>query len=204
MSNCQVIIFDLGNVIFRISFDRMFQYWARIGNSDVRTIQKNFVFDEMYCRFERGEISRADFRKYARDKTGLTISDSEFDTGWNDLYLEVLPGIEDLLTELKSGYRLAVLTNTNAIHAEKWRVKYATVLTVFEKVFCSFEMGARKPEKAVYQKMLDVLRIDPDTAVLFDDNPVNVQGAVDCGMQAIKVNTCLEIENALGSLGIMP
>lgn len=41
MNSYQAIIFDLGNVVINISFDKMFDYWAKVNGCDVVDIKRN-------------------------------------------------------------------------------------------------------------------------------------------------------------------
>jgi len=202
MDRYRAIIFDLGNVIFNFSFDKTFEYWARISGYDTNLLKQRFQIDKMYHQFERGEIEPELYRNYLMPRLGLNINDAEFDNGWNDIYLDLLPGIEDLLQDLRVRYRLFVLTNTNKIHASKWRTKYKRVLINFEKIFCSFELGARKPEKRIYERVLDFINEKPGSIIFFDDNANNITGAIDAGIKGILVSSTFQIIDKLVRLGI--
>jgi putative hydrolase of the HAD superfamily len=199
----QSIIFDLGNVIINISFDKIFEYWAQVSGREVQEIKQKFEFDDVYAQFERGSITPATYRKYISDKLELCLSDDEFDHGWNNLYLDVAPGIEQLLSLLKSQLRLIALTIANEIHAQRWRKKYASLLSHFEKVFCSSEIGARKPEKKAYEIVLRYLNVDPQRVIFFDDSPKNVEVASHIGIKGIVVNSIHDILDELQKLDIL-
>ncbi len=202
MDDVKTIVLDLGNVVFDISFDRMYGYWAEQNGIDADKLRKRLVFDETYCQFERGELTPDEYRNYAIGKLGFEMDYAEFDRGWNRIYLDVLPGIATLVKALHSKYQLAVLTNTNTIHAERWREQYAAVLQYFNHVFCSFELGARKPERAIYARMLEGLQVAPERVLFFDDKGENVAGAKRCGIRAFQIGSCEDIVSRLGESGI--
>jgi hypothetical protein len=54
----QSAIFDLGKVVFDLSFDRVFQSWATSSGRPFDEIRSRFVFDELFDTFERNEISQ--------------------------------------------------------------------------------------------------------------------------------------------------
>jgi putative hydrolase of the HAD superfamily len=203
MSEYKTIVFDLGNVVFNISFDKMFDYWAKVGGCEINRIKERFdEFDEMYYQFEKGEIKPNVYRKYLLEKLGLQLSDAEFDNGWNELCLDLVPGINHLLQSLRPSFRLISLTNTNEIHTQKWRAKYASVLSNFERIFCSHEIHARKPEKRIYEILLDCLREDPKSVLFLDDKEENVDAALECGMKGIVVSSNRQVIEDLNKLGI--
>lgn len=117
MSKHKAIIFDLGKVIFDLSFDRTFQSWATSSGRNFNDIKSNFQFDQLSDKFERGEISPGEFREIVMDRLNIKLSIKDFDKGWCDIYLETYSGINDLLINLKRNYILVALTNTNLIHS---------------------------------------------------------------------------------------
>ncbi len=191
------LIFDLGNVIFQFSFDRSFQYWAKASDKSFEEIKEKFKFDEVFNKFERNEISPAEFRKLISARLEINLSDEEFDKGWCNLYMDVFPGIDELLAHLKNKYRLIALSNTNSIHQKVWKIKYAPTLIHFEKIFSSHELLCRKPEPEIYITVLEHLKIEPGHAIFLDDMPENVAGAAAVGMKTILVRTPAQMKAEL-------
>jgi putative hydrolase of the HAD superfamily len=202
MRTYHAMIFDCGGVIIHVSFDKAFTYWATVSGADASRMRRRFDFDEIYQRFERGEISASRFRKNTMDKLGFRISDEEFDNGWNSIYVEVVPGIAEFLQELRSMYRLVALTNTNEIHAERWPILYSSVLSYFEKVFCSHEIGARKPEKRAYETVVNYLGVDPQHALYFDDNLEFVRAAAALNIPSIHVTSFKQMTDEMREHGV--
>jgi putative hydrolase of the HAD superfamily len=172
MSKYKAIVFDCGGVIFTCLFDKALNYWAMVSGKNISEIKNKFDFDEIFQKLERGEINSTAFRKHALSKLGLKISDEKFDKGWNSIYLDLVPGIKQLLQELKQKHRLVALTNTNEIHAKKWRIMYASILDCFERVFS-----------------LNYLRLNPDEVIFLDDNTENVQAASEMNIASIHVTS---------------
>ena len=135
------------------------------------------------------------------NKLEFKTSDEEFDKGWNSMYMELVPGIEQLLQELRQTYRLVVLTNTNAIHAQKWPILFSSVLGYFEKVFSSHEIGARKPEKKAYETVLDYLGLDPHRIIYLDDNLEFVRAAAEMNIESICVTSFKQMVDEMNRLG---
>lgn len=198
----EAAIFDLGGVIFGISLEPIFQSWAESIGGDPQDLVAKFGIDSHYERFEVGEISPAQYRDHVCDLLGIRLSPEDFDRGWNSIYLEVLPGMESLLRKLRQNLKLVALTNTNEIHAREWRARYADILTYFEKVFASHEIGARKPNPESFQIVLDYLGTDPGRTVFVDDNPENVCGANAVGIEGIVMTTHVEIAEKLQQKGL--
>ncbi|MGI4736090.1 MAG: HAD family hydrolase [Janthinobacterium lividum] len=203
MTTYKALIFDLGKVVFDLSFDRVFQAWARASIRQVDELKAAFRFDELFDQFEKAAITPPHFRREISTRLGLTLTDQEFDAGWCAVYLPTYPGINTLLAHLKQTYRLVALTNTNGIHSQVWKLKYADTLRHFDHVFSSHELRARKPEASAYQRVLDYLHLAPAEAVFLDDNLANVNGAARLGLKAILVTSYDQMTAELNTLGLL-
>ena len=193
----RALIFDLGKVVFDLSFDKVFQSWATLSNRQFEEIKSKFQFDQLFDKFEKNEISAAEFRITVSKRLNLKLIDEDFDKAWCNLYLDVYDDIDNLLTELKSNYKLVALTNTNVIHHKIWRVKYADTLRHFEKIFSSHEIETRKPERKSYEIVLDYLKCRPTETIFLDDNLDNIQGAKKLGIETILVSSTEQMKHDL-------
>ena len=198
----KAIIFDLGKVVFDLSFDRVFQSWATASGKSFDEIKNKFTFDNLFDQFERNEVTATQFRNTVSQRLNFQLSDEEFDACWCNLYLDIYPGIDDLLINLKQHYKLVALTNTNYIHDKVWRKKYAGTLTHFEKIYASHDMGTRKPEAQAYQLVLDYLGCDARETIFLDDNKNNVAGAKQLGIETILVTSFEQLKQELWKHGL--
>ena len=96
--------------------------------------------------------------------------------GW----LSVDPATLDVLHALAAGgTRLALLSNAGADFVG-W-LRYGSFAPLFERVFVSGEMGLVKPHAAIYERVIDELRITPAEFVFIDNKSENVVGAEAVG-----------------------
>ena len=196
----KAIIFDLGGVVINVTMDKIFDYWAKETGYDANYVKQIFESKDIFHPFERGEISSIDYKESISCKLGLEISEDKFYNVWNDVFHDLDPRIEDLLYNLKSKLRLVVLTNTNKIHGNKWKNKYQSVLKNFEKIFCSYEINARKPEKKAYKIVINYLNIEPNFILFLDDKIENVKVASSLGLRGILVKSVQQMINSLSKL----
>ncbi len=202
MTQYRAIIFDCGGVLFDFSPEKVFNYWAMASGDEAASLESKFEFGNTYHEFERGEIDASTFRDRVMDILGIDLSDEEFDNGWNSLYGDLVPGIDALLQDLHRNYRLVALTNTNEIHARKWRIICTPLLKYFEKIFSSHEIHARKPERRVYEIVLDYLGLNPDSVIFLDDNPEYVRAASAMEIESIHVTSFAQMLSGLKILGV--
>lgn len=203
MSAYKAIIFDLGKVVFDLSFDRIFRFWANASGEQYDEIKGKFRFDDLFDQFEKADVTPKEFRAELSKRLELTLTDQQFDEGWCDLYLDTYCGINALLADLQPNYQLVALTNTNAIHSRVWKAKYANTLRYFEEVFSSHELRERKPDAKAYQIVLDYLRVKPQQAVFLDDNIDNIRGAGQLGIKTILVTSHEQMTVELRTIGLL-
>jgi len=70
-------------------------------------------------------------------------------------------------------------------------------LPVFRKVFVSYELGARKPERAAFEAIARAIGVPLERILFFDDTAENVAGARAAGVAAIQVRGPQDVADAL-------
>jgi len=183
------IIFDLGGVVFNYSFDNAFKIWAQEIGVSYETIKSNFKFTSDFEKFERNDISSSQFNEALSKQLNSRLNHANFEKGWNSIYKDIIPNIDNLLIQLKQNYRLVALTNTNITHAKVWFDKYRDVLSHFEKIFTSYDIRSRKPESKAFKTVLTYLNIEPHQAIFLDDNEEYTLSAKQLGLKTIWVKS---------------
>ena len=96
-------------------------------------------------------------------------------------YQETIPATESLIEDLKgAGYRLFVLSNMSKDYIEFLRK--LSVFQHFEGEIISCEVNLIKPEKEIYQLLLDTYNLDPKQTMFIDDRVENVEAAATLGI----------------------
>ena len=196
------MIFDLGNVIFKCSFDNTLHYWADSLNIEFTKIKDEFSFDKAHELLEKGIIKPHEYIDHVSEMLNINFNENEFINGWISIYEDIIPGIPELLNNLKNRYRLIALTNSNEIHYPIWNEKYKNELSIFEKIFSSHLIECRKPEKESYELVLNYLQLAPSEVIFLDDNIENVSSAMKIGINSILVSSYDKMEDDLNKLNI--
>lgn len=96
-----------------------------------------------------------------------------------------LPGTLALVRELQRAVEIALLTNNGSLLKATLPELFPEAWALFgERAHVSCELGARKPERAVFERLLARYAVKPREALLVDDDPANVEGARLAGLQA--------------------
>jgi glucose-1-phosphatase len=198
----EALLFDLGGVVIEIDFGRALQAWADAAGVPASRIGASFSLDTGYEAHERGEIDAPGYCAHLRETLGLMLSDEHLLAGWNQIFVGELPEIGALLASLEGRIPLYAFSNTNVAHRAFWQARYATVLDPFSEIFCSCDLGLRKPSPAAFREVGRRIGIAPARILFFDDHAQNVRGAHAAGLRAHEVHSAEQIRRTLREEGI--
>lgn len=77
------LLFDLGNVVIEIDFNRALAHWAAQAHCEESLIRDRFRHDHAYDQHERGKIDLNAYFSALRANLGVDISDAHLRDGWN-------------------------------------------------------------------------------------------------------------------------
>ncbi|WP_163381243.1 HAD family hydrolase [Cyclobacterium sp. SYSU L10401] len=190
----QFLIFDLGNVIYDIDYQRTFdKLYAKLPG-EKHAMVKDFMVSPIHYDLETGKIDEAAFRNGVREYFSADWEDAWIDEVWNSLLVAIPQERLDLLLKLKQKYPLFMLSNTNSIHFKVVEQAFLNQLPentwphLFDHLFLSHEMGLRKPGEAIYQSVLQTLGAKPEQCLFFDDLKENLLGAEKVGLKTFHID----------------
>ncbi len=177
-------IFDLGNVIVDIDFNRVLGAWSDLTRVPLATLKKSFHMGEAFHQHERGEISDEAFAEALCHEMALPLSYEQFSHGWQAVFVALRPEVIAIMHKLREqGHRVVVLSNTNRLHTTFWPEEYPEIRDAADHIYLSQDLGMRKPEARIYQHVLRAEGFSPDDTVFFDDNADNIEGAKEVAIK---------------------
>lgn len=191
--NIKVLLFDLGGVIIDLYPQQTISAFAHLANKMEEEITAAHQEAALFQQYEKGLISNETFRLGVRQQFKFLTPDPAFDKAWNamlgDIPSEILASVETLKTK----YKCCVLSNTNAIHEKAFHQILAKqhglqhLNELFDKVYFSHELNERKPDEAIYLKVISDLGLQADEVLFLDDSEVNIAAAQAVGMHGIYI-----------------
>lgn len=183
------ILFDLGGVLYALNYGKTQAAFAALAAQGGGAVEYSKAKqDPIFDAFETGHASPAAFRARLQTLLGLPVgspeADAAIDHAWNAILLGPMPGRAQLLERLKARYRLALLSNTNAIHWAVVRPQIEPFAPHLEQIFASNEVGLRKPDAPFYHHALERLGWAGADTLFIDDIEANVVGARAAGLRA--------------------
>ena len=181
-------IFDLGNVIVDIDFNRVLGTWSDLSRVPLASLKQSFTMGEAFRQHERGEITDEAFAEALCHDMALPLSYEQFSHGWQAVFVALRPDVIDIMHKLREqGHRVVVLSNTNRLHTTFWPDEYPEVRQAADHIYLSQELGMRKPEARIYQHVLQSEGFSAADTVFFDNNADNIEGANQLGITSILV-----------------
>lgn len=186
-NDIKVVLFDLGRVLMNIDFDA---FPRGLGlDEDQRQQYDQLKIQQTVRQYETGTLSTDKFFETLHSLFHGDFSKENIHEAFDAIIQTDNREIISFVKSVRQHYRIAVLSNTCASHWEKVK-KTSSVISLFPEVFTSFQLGAMKPDRIVFEKVCSSLNILPHEAVFIDDLIENVDGATSVGMQGIVfVNT---------------
>ena len=137
---------------------------------------------------ETGRMTEPEFLRTLGEELARQLGRPVELHGFGERYFEHLhpnePMIEYMRDLCERGYKLAICTNNVREWEPLWRAKLP-VDELFEVVVDSGFVGARKPERRIYEITLERLDVPASGALFIDDVELNCQVARELGMDAI-------------------
>ncbi len=182
----QTVIFDLGGVFVEDPSAGMITYYANYFQVNREALLE--ALNKHWDAWHKGSLSEQELWKQVT--TDLPIQNPPYDSLWLDGFKQAhreKPEMLLLLKQLKyQGYTTALLSNIEAPLVSYFKQH---PFEDIDRCFFSCEMGLRKPEKGIYEQILQELECQPKAAVFIDDREENVEAATQLGIPSILFRT---------------
>ena len=181
LSDIRAIVFDVGRVLVDFTYDDCFRFLAEYGAvfPDVNA----FAEKTNLSAYERGRLSSDAYLENVRRLLSRPVDRSVLIRQWVRIF-EPIPEMMALARGLAADYAVYVLSNTSALHWEYLLSKYH-LGRIGKGGMASFEVGALKPEPAIFRAAERRFGLIPEKTVFVDDIFENVAGATACGWRGI-------------------
>jgi len=127
-----------------------------------------------------------------------------FHRRWPEMLAGEIPGTVDVLAELRAeGVRLVALSNWSAETFPVARERF-DFLAWFEGIVISGDVGVNKPDRQIFEHLMEHFGIEPAEALFIDDSSANVEAAKALGLSAIQFTDAEPLRRELVRLGLLP
>jgi putative hydrolase of the HAD superfamily len=196
-----VVLFDVGGVLVELSGMETMLGWLGNGMT-TEQLWVRWLRSTAVRAFETGLTGEREFALAVTREFQLEIEPAHFLESFARWPLGLYPGTMNMLAMIPSRYRRALLSNSNALHWPRMLTEMG-LAEAFEHRFASHLIGKIKPDRAVFEHVVDALGCAPHQVLFLDDNQLNVDAAGQFGMHAARVVGPREAQHVLIELGII-
>ena len=194
------IIFDLGGVLLNLDYTLTEQAFQELGFEDFNAVYSQLKQELLFDDLETGRITPDEFVSKICSLFGKEIAREKVIHAWNAMLLDMPLCRLQLLQQLRLHYDLILLSNTNEIHEEAFNLitqKEHGVLIAgfFDKVYFSPRVGMRKPDKEIFERILNDNGFTAEHTLFIDDSPQHIEAAKSLGIQTIYLERGMTIED---------
>ena len=189
------IVFDLGRVL--IKFEPK-EYIEQNVPEEKSEDFYNWIFGSTeWLMLDRGTLSYEDAKKIFKER--VPEADKQIDRLFDVDLFEILQPIEEnvkLLPKLKEKYNLYILSNFHQPAFEHIFKKYE-FFRLFDGHTVSCYYYLLKPEKEIYDTLINKFNLIPKETVFIDDTKVNIDACEKEGIRGIHLPDYTELKQKL-------
>jgi len=197
----RAILFDLGRVLVHFDFRVGYEALEKDCGIPAAEVPRRLAPTGLVERFETGQIEPRPFFEEFRRILELDLEYERFCEIWSSIFShEILP--QSMLEGLHRRYRLVLLSNTNALHfgmIQKW---HGPLLSHFDDLVLSYEVGALKPRSEIFDRAIDAARCGPEECFYTDDIAPYIEAAKAKGIDAVLFQSKQQLEEDMHARGI--
>ncbi len=197
----KALIFDLGKTLVHFDFTRGYQALQELCPYPAAEIPRRLAGTGLVEKLETGLMEPRDFVAQTARALELEVDYPRFCEIWGSIFADTLVP-DSLLEALHARYRLVLLSNTNAMHFESIRARYAALLRHFDGFALSYEVKSMKPQPGIYRTALRMAGCRAGECFYTDDIAEYVEAARALGIDAVQFRNAAQLERDLLQRGI--
>lgn len=197
----KAVFFDIGGVLLRFDLGGLLKEIAWARGASAWKVAKMVWSRKLIDEVERGRLDGPDLLEAIQQETGYEGGFEDFRRAWNG-HFRLDQQVAALFRRAARRGPAFLLSNTNPLHWDHIRRRYAFAREATGAVL-SHEVGARKPERAIYDAAVKLAGCAASECAFFDDLKENVAGAKAAGLRAFLYKDAARLEKDLSQLGIL-
>ncbi len=181
------LLFDFGDVFINLDKTATLRELHKLGATEITP-----KMDVMNKKYEKGLVTTDEFVAFYQtifpNATKQVLKES-----WNAILLDFPEYRLEFLEKLAKKYPIYLLSNINDLHLNRIKKNlgkkfYNRFLACFKKVYYSHEINLRKPDKSIFEYILNDANIIASETVFVDDTLENIEKAIELGFKTWHIN----------------
>lgn len=197
------ILFDVGGVLLTNGWDRR-ERAAAVEHFDLDAEDLEARHLAIFGDWERDIVGLEAYLDQVMFYKTRPFSRDEFFEFMLSQSKLLTDGAFDILKEIAASDNCMLgALNNEARATNEYRFSAFRLRDYLQVAFSSCYLGLRKPDRAMYRRVLDVLGRRPERVLFIDDRQENVDGASAAGMKAVRFEGEGALRSELSRLGAL-
>ncbi len=200
LSGVEYIIFDFGNILIDLDIPLAWSQLQQLAGPQYAILSEKWKSDGVFEQYETGALTTDAFLNTLRDDLPEGVSLSAITQAWNSMLIGIPAHRLEMLLRLRRRYRVFLLSNTNALHLE-WVYSHLHRdlgvsdfdVRYFDQTFYSHLLGLRKPDREIYEHVLQTIHAAPEKTLFIDDLPENLVEPAKMGIRTFQHDPSVDI-----------
>jgi len=195
----KAIIFDMGGVILISKIESGYKKLSELLNISYEDFKE--IYNLHHEDMQKGKLKVKDFIDIIKNKFNINKDIIKL---WKKTYLEIMKVNQvllDLINNLRKNYKILLLSNAPDLHYEI--NKERKILSYFDDVIISCQVGLIKPEKEIFNLTLEKLKLNPEECIFIDDREEHIVPAKEMRFRTILYRDNQQLINELKELNIL-
>jgi glucose-1-phosphatase len=176
------VIFDMDGVLDRYDLGARLDRLATATGKSAAAIHAAIWKSGFEDAADAGKFSAEEYLKGFGERVGAPVSRATWIAA-RRAAMHPDRDVLELAKRLKQHTAIAVLTNNGFLVKDAFCELFPELPPLFgERLHVAAEFGAKKPDPEVYRRLVARHGIAPQTAMMIDDKPENVEGAEMAGL----------------------
>jgi putative hydrolase of the HAD superfamily len=198
------IIFDFGGVLYDLDISGAVERFSKLFQLKVDQCDFPEPYKTILDEYEMGLFSEGSWMHRLQRTVPHIVTERQILDTWNSMLVNLPKERLDFILNLRNHYKVYLLSNTNTTHIQYMhRVELPSIGVAdfehkyFERVFYSHEINMRKPNRNIYEYVLNQTNMVAAESLFIDDNADNIAAARHTGLCAQQHDPAKEIMQEL-------
>lgn len=192
----KTVIFDIGNVLLLFSHEKMLLQFSELLDVPFADLKQKILAEKLLQEYELGNITTDHWFENIASLSKRKPSKSDFLNAMGDIFRENFPLTAFIPLLKKQGIRLLLLSNINEAHFDYIK-RHFEITHAFDDAILSYKVRSSKPQKAIYQAVLNAAQAEAYECLYIDDILEHVTAAKALGLDAVIFESVEQIKKAL-------
>ena len=197
------LYFDLGNVLLYFSHEQGCRQIAEVAGISPEQVRSVLFSSGLQDRCERGELNGHELYRVFCEHSGTQGEFDRLEQAGNEIFTcnqSMIPLLGHLHV---ARHRMGILSNIGQSH---WNYvssgRYGIITEPFEIQVLSFEVGAIKPDRKIFEHAAEKAGVAPSEIFYTDDRAENVGAAREFGFDAVQYTSTMALARELHKRGV--